>query len=624
MAAPDTCGRLPGVARRTLLLVLSCLLVLPTGLAGLSGRPAGVEAATLPAGFYEETLATATAYQTTAFAFLPDGRILIAEKPGIIRVYKDGALLATPMLDIQNRVNQFEDRGLLGLAVDPGFASGSPYIYLTYTYEHLGDSFSRDPRTVHISRFTVSGDTANSEQVILGTVTPPSVSCNEVPDQDCIPSDGTSHSGGNLKFAPDGTLFATIGDGSDYNEVNDDALRAQSEDWLAGKILRFDTAGKGLPGNPFWNGSADANRSKVWAKGVRNAFRFNLRPGTDLPYVGDVGWDTWEEINVVTKKANLGWPCYEGNGQQPNYAAKPQCQALYAQGAGAVTGPLWTYPHNGASASVVGGTFYTGTSYPAEYRGAFFYGDYSNDFIKYLKVDANQQLIGGGDNAFATNNGGAVDIESGPDGDLYYLSIGTGQLHRIRYGTPPPPPPTSSGYLSDQPWVSATNGYGPVERDHSNGDAAAGDGGPLKIGGTTYAKGLGMHASADVRYALGTGCDYFTAKIGIDDEVADKGSVVFKVFGNDAATPLYTSPLRRGTDPALPISVPLVGQTTLRLVVEDGGDGVNFDHADWADAKCSPNRPPRSPSRSRWITRPIGSATGSPMPVRPPIPMAGR
>lgn len=208
---------------RVFLVFLTALGASLSAFNGSSGGGAAVSAAsTLPPGFYEETVATATAYQTTAFVLVPDGRILIAEKPGVVRVYKDGALLPTPLLDIRNRVNQYSDRGLLGLALDPDFATGSPYLYLIYTYEQVQDA---DPandnarKTAHISRFTVSGDTAEpaSEQVLVGKVTPQSGSCNDVPGADCLPSDGYSHSVGTLKFATDKSLFATIGDSGDYN-----------------------------------------------------------------------------------------------------------------------------------------------------------------------------------------------------------------------------------------------------------------------------------------------------------------------------------------------------------------------------------------------------------------------
>ncbi len=412
------------------------LLLAPTLRYTVGGVPGAQAAPILPPGFYEEAVASATPYQTTAFAFLPDGRILITEKSGIVRVQKNGLLLPIPLLDIRDRINQYEDRGLLGIAIDPAFATGSPYIYLSYTYEHIQDAdWTNDnaPKTARVSRFTVAGDVANpgSEQVILGRVTPASGSCNSAPLADCLPSDGSSHSIGNLKFAPDGSLFVNIGDGANYNQVDDDALRAQDLDSLAGKVLRVNKDGTGWVGNPFYGTPTD-NRSKVWAYGIRNAFRFNLRPGTALPYLGDVGWGEWEEINIANRGANLGWPCYEGDDPQPGYAPKATCVALYNGGPAAVQRPLVKWSHNNASAAATGGAFYTGTSYPAAYQGAYFYGDYAQGVLRSLRVDANNALIPGSVADFATSVEGPVDIEVGPEGELYYVSIVTGQIYHLR------------------------------------------------------------------------------------------------------------------------------------------------------------------------------------------------
>ena len=132
-----------------------------------------------------------------------------------------------------------------------------------------------------------------------------------------------------------------------------------------------------------------------------------------------------------------------------------------------------------------------------------------------------------------------------------------------------------------------TNGWGPVEKDRSNNDIAQGDGQTLTLNGTTYAKGLGAHAASDVRYVLGGNCTRFKASVGVDDEVGANGSVVFEVYADQ--TEVYDSGLMTGTTATRTIDVSIAGASELRLVVTDGGDGINSDHADWALARieCS-------------------------------------
>jgi len=145
----------------------------------------------------------------------------------------------------------------------------------------------------------------------------------------------------------------------------------------------------------------------------------------------------------------------------------------------------------------------------------------------------------------------------------------------------PPPAPPGDSYVSDLPLARAVNGWGPVEKDTSNGEDAAGDGRPLTIGGTTYAKGLGVHADSQVRVYLGGACTRFTAGVGVDDEVGDNGSVSFKVTAD--GRDLYTSPTIQGSDAGTPVDVDVTGARWLDLTVDSGGD-VSTDHADWADA----------------------------------------
>lgn len=408
---------------------------------------------------------------------------------------------------------------------------------------------------------------------------------------DCIPSDYFSHSVGSVKAATDGTLYLTVGDSASWNVVDDDALRAQSLNSLAGKVLRVTPSGAGVPSNPFYTGNASDNASKVWALGLRNPYRMNLKPGSDVPFLGDVGWDTWEEINVASAGANLGWPCYEADGRQSGYAVKATCQARYARGASAVRTPLTAWNHNGSSAAATGGAFYTGSSFPAEYQGAYFYGDYAAGFIRYLKVDANNQAVGAPTD-FATG-GNPVDIEMGPDGNLYVLDVFAGDLRRLRYGAPDlPPPPAASAYLSDLEPISATNGWGPVERDMSNGEQAADDGVPIRIQGVAFARGLGVHANSDVRFNLAGRCTRFTAQFGADDEAPDDAPTLTYAVMADGVT--LASGSANGASPPQAVDVDVTGRTQLSLLVGDGGNGNGWDHADWGGAyvTCSGSTEP--------------------------------
>jgi hypothetical protein len=145
----------------------------------------------------------------------------------------------------------------------------------------------------------------------------------------------------------------------------------------------------------------------------------------------------------------------------------------------------------------------------------------------------------------------------------------------------------SSVWLSDRAWTSAANGWGAPERDRSNGEMAASDGRTISIAGATYAKGLGVHAVSDLRYALGGGFARFISDIGVDDEVGDRGSVVFQVWLDGAKA--FDSGTMTGADPSRAVSIDLVGRNELRLVVTAGSDNSWYDHADWAGARLISN-----------------------------------
>jgi hypothetical protein len=195
------------------------------------------------------------------------------------------------------------------------------------------------------------------------------------------------------------------------------------------------------------------------------------------------------------------------------------------------------------------------------------------------------------DVAIANHSGNNVAILLG-NGDGTFTSPVHSASVLLTSGTAPPPPPGGSQYLSDLSWTQASNGWGPVERDLSNGETAAGDGGPLMLEGVSYAKGLGVHAFSDVRYALGGSCSRFKASVGVDDEVGPNGSVVFEVFAG--TTKVYHSGVMTGTTATDTVDVSITGAAELRLVVTQGPDNDWYDHADWAEARivCGAPAPP--------------------------------
>ncbi|WP_329113574.1 NPCBM/NEW2 domain-containing protein [Streptomyces sp. NBC_01465] len=147
------------------------------------------------------------------------------------------------------------------------------------------------------------------------------------------------------------------------------------------------------------------------------------------------------------------------------------------------------------------------------------------------------------------------------------------------------PPPAGTSYLGDLPWMSSSNGWGPVERNTSNGESAAGDGKPITLGGTVFAKGIGAHAASDIAYYTGAKCSSVTAQVGVDDEKSTKGTVTFEIWADGikvASTGVLTTAM-----PAQPLTADVSGAKVVRLVVTDGGDGNDSDHADWADAQLS-------------------------------------
>ena len=160
-------------------------------------------------------------------------------------------------------------------------------------------------------------------------------------------------------------------------------------------------------------------------------------------------------------------------------------------------------------------------------------------------------------------------------------------------GTTPSPTPTIvTRFLSDLSWSVAVNGWGPTERDMTNGELGFGDGRTLTLNGATFPKGLGAHGKSEIRYAVPAGCSRFTASVGVDDEVGTRGTLAFHVFVG--TTNLYDSGTMTGASATKLVDLAVSGGTELRLVITDAADGVNYDHGDWAAARftCSTSSTP--------------------------------
>jgi glucose/arabinose dehydrogenase len=459
--------------------------------------------------FTPETIATFSANTVVGLTWAPDGRMFIWQRDGIVRIRKDGTVLSTPFLNISAQVNRYWDHGLLGLALDPNFAV-TGHVFLLYTYEPGPDPNDNGPKTARLTR--VTADPASPDVALPGS---------ELIIIDNIPSEGLSHSIGSLRFATDGTLFVSVGDAASFGFVDPLALRAQDLNSLAGKILRINPDGTAPADNPFYDGT-DSVRSKVYAYGLRNPFRFGLHPVTNEPYIGDVGWSTWEEVNTG-RGANFGWPCYEGPNPQPGYqSAFTQCQQLApAQ----VRQPLYTYGRSVGS-TAIGGAFYTGERYPVEYRGNFFFADYSARWIDRVVFDASgtPQFI----QQFAAGFQGPTAIEHGPDGLLYVVEFNAGRITRINYNGP-----------LAKASATPTSGYSPLSVQFSSaGSQGSGD---LSYSWAFGDGATSTQANPSHTYVV-SGVQTFTATLTVTASGSSASDSVTITVGSTPPTPVISSP----------------------------------------------------------------------------------
>ena len=366
------------ISRQFYLGIPGCALVfLLSSIAGLTG-------ATLPAGFTESQFGADLGGGPTAMAFAPDGRLFVCLQGGQVRVIKDGALLADSFVTIP--VDSSGERGLLGIAFDPNFASNQ-FVYLYYTTSTV-------PIHNRVSRFTANGDVA--------------VAGSEVVLTNLENLGATNHNGGAIHFGPDGKLYVAVGE-------NANAQNAQTLNNRLGKILRINSDGSIPADNPFFNTATGANRM-IWALGLRNPFTFGFQPGTGRLFINDVGQNTWEEINDGIAGSNYGWST---------------CEGVCMPARSSFRDPLFQYGHGTSSTTgcaIVGAAFYNPPviQFPDTYTGKYFFGDLCSGWIRIFDPAT------GTASEFATGISTLVDLLVGPDGCLYYLARGNnGQVFRV-------------------------------------------------------------------------------------------------------------------------------------------------------------------------------------------------
>jgi glucose/arabinose dehydrogenase len=497
---------------------------------------------------FTDTLITSVG-SPTALAFTPDGRMLVTTAPGTLRVYEDGALLANPALDISGKVCTNGGRGLVGVAVDPNFATNH-YIYLYYTFDKHGGCEQRTSRVPvnRVERYVLSdSNTATLDKILLDNII-----------------NMSQHSAGDLHFGKDGYLYVTVGDGGcDYAGNSgcagqNDASRDQHI--LLGKVLRITRDGDIPATNPYTGtdsarcnvrGRTDVGKKcqETFASGLRNPFRFAFDPnasGTRF-FINDVGQDGWEEVSEGRSGADYGWNLCEGNHDNPSRPGSVNC------GAAPYTPPIHEYSHDTGCSSVTAAAFVPNGAWPAEYDNSYLYGDYVCG--KIFKLTPNG--AGGFTRTeFVTGLGesSAVTMTFGPhEGGqaLYYTTYGGngtgsggsgGEVRRIAHTTTANRPPTAAVTASPTSGPSSTlavefNGSGSADPD--SGDTLTSyiwdfdDGSPTQT--TT---------TPTTNHTYSTEGTYF-ASLRVEDNhgaPSEPAATVRIDVGNEAPTPVIESP----------------------------------------------------------------------------------
>ncbi|HSX29490.1 MAG TPA: LamG-like jellyroll fold domain-containing protein [Candidatus Saccharimonadales bacterium] len=359
--------------------------------------------------FQNEILATGLNLPT-AMKFLPDGRMIVAELQGKIKVFAPPYTTASPTLFGQvTTATAGVQEGIFDLALDPNF-SANHYYYVFYTAHTVDGDYDRLARLT--ANATLDGTVAGSETVLY---------------QDPQSPGSDEHHGGAITFSNDGKIMVTTGE--HFNGAN-----AQNLASPRGKVLRINMDGTVPTDNPFYDGTGP-NYDAIWSLGLRNPYRAYFDAPTNRMFIGDVGGNdyntAYEEVNVAARGANFGWPnCENGNCGNPAYTA-----------------PLYAYAHNGRDAAVTGGFVYHGSQFPAGMQGNYFFADYAQNWIRRISFNADGS-VNGVFNFEPINGqvdgpyGDIVYLTEGPDGALYYLDLGysdnTGtfgvsKIRRIRY-----------------------------------------------------------------------------------------------------------------------------------------------------------------------------------------------
>ena len=373
---------------------------------------------------------------TTDVAFLPDGRMVIAEKTGALKLReKDGAV----RLSAQLRVDSRSEKGLLGVAVDPAFAT-TRRLFLYYSLADEAGGTSLDRHRVVSAPLRADGtlDLGAAAVLVRGLRGP------------------ANHDGGGLEIGPDGMLYVGVGD-TGCNSGDPPEPPAPPTNYFAtclthanGKILRVALDGSIPSDNPLAAVAAAtacgatcgeavgdalaAPRRELWAWGLRNPWRFAFDPRTGKLWVGDVGEVTFEELTIVEKGRHHGWPWREGRHGWP----RTRCRAVVPD-AGDCVEPVYECRHGGAAGgvdggcrSITGGVFPDSPAWPATHRGLYLFGDNANGRIWTLTLDgARAGVVPGSRREIARVQGMPVSFEVGPDGAVY-AAVLPGRVVRIR------------------------------------------------------------------------------------------------------------------------------------------------------------------------------------------------